>query len=234
MAGQANTGAVTPKHTSLTQLDFALGSINLSTFSLDWLLSTKFFSPVPIHEQMNMASPKSSGPDHARPPRAPKLTSLQDLTLIEAWDTEKNAPKYVTFYHVTADEELWFGQSPKNKRDLTLDEYREALERVPDEDVYPEIPPGARLTLAPDSIPDPVHVKRPGLNSYEAMKGTHYVVKNVLDEALAMEKVSKGPAPRHRQVPRLPHQTPPHHLPRPGAARAHALPVLPQARPPAR
>lgn len=27
----------------------------------------------------------------------PTVTSLQDLTIIEAWDTEANKPKYVTF-----------------------------------------------------------------------------------------------------------------------------------------
>lgn len=141
-----------------------------------------------------MASPNSSQFDHTRP-MAPKLTSLHDLTLIEAWDTEKNEPKYVTFYHITADEELWFGQSFKNKRDLTLDEYREALERVPDEEIYPEIPPDTQLTVAPDDIADAVYVKRPGLNSYETMKGSHFIVKNVLDETLIMEKISKTQHP---------------------------------------
>lgn len=142
----------------------------------------------------NMASPNFPSPDHKRL-MAPKLTSLQDLTLVEAWDTEKNEPKYVTFYHITADEEVWFGQSFKNKRSLTLDEYREALERVPDEDVYPEIPSNIQVTLAPDNIPDSVHIKRPGLDSYEIMKGTHYIVKNVLDETLIMEKISKTQHP---------------------------------------
>lgn len=128
-------------------------------------------------------------------PKAPKLTSLRDLTIIEAWDCEKNAPKYVTFYLVTDDEELWFGQSSKNKRELTLDEYHEALERVPDGEIYPEIPPDIELTIAPDDIDGPVYIKRPGLNSYEEMKGTSHVVKAVLDETLIMEKICKTQHP---------------------------------------
>jgi serine/threonine protein kinase len=124
--------------------------------------------------------------------KAPKLKSLQDLTIIEAWDNETNAPKYVTFYHVTAEEELWFGQSSKNKRDLNLDDYREAMERVPDEDVYPEIPTDIKLTTLPeDKIDCPVYIKRPGINCYETMQGTPFVVKALLDETLIMEKICK-------------------------------------------
>lgn len=141
-----------------------------------------------------MASQDPSGIGQPRP-KAPKLTSLQDLTIIEAWDSERNAPKYVTFYLVTDDEELWFGQSSKNKRELTLDEYHEALELVPDGDIYPEIPPDTELTVAPDAIDGPVYIKRPGLNSYETMKGTHFVVKAVLDETLIMEKICKTQHP---------------------------------------
>lgn len=101
----------------------------------------------------------------------PKLTSLQDLTIIEAWDNKTNTPKYVTFYHVTAEEELWFGQSSKNKRDLTLDEYSKAMKRVPDEEVYPEIPAGIELTIPPDNTMNDcaVYTKRPGLNCFETM-----------------------------------------------------------------
>lgn len=140
-----------------------------------------------------MASEKSAGSGQTL--KAPKLTSLQDLTIIEAWDGERNAPKYVTFYLVTADEEVWFGQSFKNKRDITLDEYHEALERVPDEEIYPEIPPNTKITLAPDNITDPLYIKRPGLNSYETMKGTLFIVKNVLDETLVMEKICETQHP---------------------------------------
>ncbi|EXL93385.1 kinase-like domain-containing protein [Fusarium oxysporum II5] len=34
----------------------------------------------------------------------PTVTSLQDLTIIEAWDAEANTPKYITFYLVTPDD----------------------------------------------------------------------------------------------------------------------------------
>ncbi|KAL0766518.1 hypothetical protein CaCOL14_010963 [Colletotrichum acutatum] len=125
----------------------------------------------------------------------PTITSLQDLTLIEAWDNDANAPNYVTFYHITDEAELWFAQSSKNKREIPLEEYRQALELVPDEEIYPEIPTGAKLTIAPDNIDDPVFIKRLGLNCYESMKGTPYVWKSVLDETLIMEKVSKNPHP---------------------------------------
>ncbi|KAJ0168374.1 Serine/threonine-protein kinase/endoribonuclease IRE2 [Colletotrichum tanaceti] len=142
-----------------------------------------------------MASLPSETETDSQSTQAPKLTSLQDLTLVEAWDPKTNAPKYVTFYHITDEAELWFGQSYKNKRELTLDEYRDALERVPDDEIYPEIPTDTELTIAPDDIDCPVYIKRPGLNCYETMKGTPYVPKAVLDEALMLEKISKTQHP---------------------------------------
>lgn len=141
-----------------------------------------------------MASQKSSGCDPTTI-KAPKLTSLQDLTIFEAWDREKNAPKYVTFYHVTGDEEVWFGQSFKNKSEMSLNDFQEALERVPDEEIYPDIPPDTKITLAQGNIDGPLYIKRPGLNSYETMKGTSFIVKNVLDETLIMEKIRETPHP---------------------------------------
>jgi hypothetical protein len=71
---------------------------------------------------------------------APQVSSLQDLTIIEAWDAETNKSKYITFYVVTPDEEVYFGQSFKNKRDMTLAEYRSALARIEDAEIYPEYP----------------------------------------------------------------------------------------------
>jgi hypothetical protein len=43
--------------------------------------------------------------------KAQPVTSLQDLTIINAWDSETNTAKYMTFCLVTHDEEVYFGQS---------------------------------------------------------------------------------------------------------------------------
>lgn len=125
-----------------------------------------------------------------------KLTSLQDLTIIEAWDSMTSTPKYVTFYFVSEIDELYFGQSSKNKRDMTLAEYSAALQHVPDEEIYPEVPEESHLKVASQSLDDSsAYVKRPGLNSYEIMKGTNYIPKVTLNETLIMERLSKSPHP---------------------------------------
>lgn len=59
--------------------------------------------------------------------KPPPINPLQDLTLVEAWDSERNTPKYVTLYLITKDEEVYFGQSLKNKREITFAEYNAAL-----------------------------------------------------------------------------------------------------------
>ncbi|KAH7208386.1 kinase-like domain-containing protein [Fusarium oxysporum] len=126
----------------------------------------------------------------------PTVTSLQDLTIIEAWDTEANKPKYVTFYLVTLDEEVFFGQSKKNKRELSFAEFTAALQHVKDEDIYPEVPKDVTLKLAPDNLDGSlVYVKRPGLNNYETMRGTDFIPKELLAETVTMEKVSQTPHP---------------------------------------
>jgi serine/threonine protein kinase len=128
--------------------------------------------------------------------KPPILTSLQDLTIIVAWDPEANTSKYITFYVIIPDEEVYFGQSSKNKREMTLAEYQAALEPVEDDEIYPACPAAMDLTIAPDSLDHCcAYIKRPGLYSYEDMKGTNFIPKSVLDETLIMEQISKTPHP---------------------------------------
>ena len=115
---------------------------------------------------------------------------------MEAWDVGANKPKYVTFYLVTPDEEVYFGQSFKSKADLSLQEYRSALARVRDEELYPRIPTEITLTIASENLDDvSAFIKRPGLNCYETMKRWDYVTKALLGETLIMEQLSKTPHP---------------------------------------
>ena len=120
------------------------------------------------------------------------MTALQDLTILEALDPETDEPKYVTFYLVTSDEEVYFGQSSKNKRDITLSEYTSALQHIPDDEIYPPIPKDVALTIAPEDLDDlSAFIKRPGLNCYETMKGSQYIPTEILGETLTMELISE-------------------------------------------
>jgi len=124
------------------------------------------------------------------------ITSLQDLTIIEAWGSDAESSKYVTFYHVTSTGELYFGESSKQKMSISLNEYRSALQRVSDDEIYPKIPEGTRLTVAPEALDDTLaYFKRTGLVHYESMRGTGFVPKALLDEVLVMEQISKASHP---------------------------------------
>ena len=104
--------------------------------------------------------------------------------------------KYTTFYLVTPEEEAYFGQSSKNKKDMTFAEYDAALERIKDEEIFPEVPTDVKLTITPPDLDEySVFIKRLGLNCYEAMKGSNYITKALLDETLIMEQISQSPHP---------------------------------------
>ncbi|KAK4220507.1 kinase-like domain-containing protein [Podospora fimiseda] len=133
-------------------------------------------------------------------PRARQTTPnhqiLARLDHHRSMGSKTNAPKYCTFYHITRDEQVWFGQSFKNKRELSFQEYSDALELIKDEEIFPLVPEGVELTIAPDHLNDDnAYVKRPGLNSYEEFKGTDFVTKQLLDKTLIMEQISNTPHP---------------------------------------
>lgn len=125
-------------------------------------------------------------------PTIPNVFSITDLTIVKAWDPDTNSSKYITFRVITPDEAVFFGESPKQKRDMTLEGYNSALNRIADNETYPEVPQNVQLKLALESLDDNLaYVKRPGLNCYETMEDTGFVPNALLDETLIMKLVSK-------------------------------------------
>ncbi|KAK6080867.1 hypothetical protein SCUP234_04965 [Seiridium cupressi] len=124
----------------------------------------------------------------------PSVRSLQDLTIVEAWDPATNTAKYTTFYYITEVEGVWFGESPKNKREISLSEYESLLQRIRDEEIYPEIPGNVQLRTISEDPPD-CYIKRPGLYNYEDTRNTNFIPTEVLNEVLIMEKISQEPGP---------------------------------------
>ncbi|AEO70700.1 uncharacterized protein THITE_2122389 [Thermothielavioides terrestris NRRL 8126] len=138
----------------------------------------------------------SGSADSSPEKKPPVLSTLQDLTILEAFDQGATEAKYVTFYLVTAEDEVYFGQLFKPKKEITLEEYNAALKYVPDSEIYPAVPPNTALTIAPTDLDDTsAFIKRSGLNCYESMKGTNFVPKGVLEETLIMEQISRTPHP---------------------------------------
>ncbi|KAI5917624.1 serine/threonine-protein kinase [Camillea tinctor] len=138
----------------------------------------------------------SSYHTHPLGKRFPFVKSIEDLTIFEAWGSLANRPKYITFYTISPKEEVFFGQSPKSKSEMDLADYLSGLEYIRDEEVFPKVPAAVSLTIAPDDLDGAsTFIKRPGLNCYEIMKGSGYIPKKFLDEALAIERISKAPHP---------------------------------------
>jgi hypothetical protein len=108
--------------------------------------------------------------------KSPSVKSLEDLHIIECSEPETNKFMYVTFYHVIPEEDIYFGESSKNPREITLAEYRSALKHINDDEIFPMVPKDISLMIAPDSLND-VFIKRPGLMCYENRTGTDRTVR---------------------------------------------------------
>ena len=116
--------------------------------------------------------------------------------IVEDWDPETDRAKYTTWFHITKENEVYFGESAKNKRDISIAEYNAGLVRINDADIFPETPTDVDLTIAPAHLNDvSAYIKQPGLIHYPSMKGTGQISRAVLDETLVMEQISKTPHP---------------------------------------
>ncbi|KAK2758735.1 hypothetical protein FQN54_003425 [Arachnomyces sp. PD_36] len=120
---------------------------------------------------------------------SPSVESLDDLIVLQSYETETQEFQYLTIIHETPDDRIYFGKSPKKPSEMTLPEYRSALKPVNDDEIFPKISEDMALTVAPNSILG--FVKRPGLWRYEDKMGTDLVAKEALKEALVMEQVAK-------------------------------------------
>ncbi|KAK5629219.1 hypothetical protein RRF57_004934 [Xylaria bambusicola] len=115
---------------------------------------------------------------------------------MEALDSKTDELKYVVFYHITSDGDLYYGQIFKQRKDISFADYTSALEHVSDEGVYPLVPEGIMLKIAPnhwDRTTAPT--KRPGLTCYKAMKGTEFIPKQILQGKLLWSSSPKPPTP---------------------------------------
>lgn len=123
--------------------------------------------------------------------------SVQDISpLYEAFsmdDDEDGNPifQYSSFGFVSDEYIAYFGQSKLRKYDLTSKDIRESLQRLPDEDVYPQAPQD--ITTFTDPLSSDVFLKRPKL--HEDFIGTRLLPKLVLQEAMILEQLLKKPHP---------------------------------------
>ncbi|KAJ5598442.1 hypothetical protein N7537_008526 [Penicillium hordei] len=75
----------------------------------------------------------------------PLVKSLQDLTIVESWSDGKL--KFTTFYHFMDDEKIFFCYTSNYKGEMTIGQFNSSPRRFQDQNIYPEIPVNAHLTL---------------------------------------------------------------------------------------
>ncbi|KAK1773081.1 kinase-like domain-containing protein [Copromyces sp. CBS 386.78] len=128
---------------------------------------------------------------------APQVKSWRDLSFLsECVSPDSNDTVYTTFALVDDEDRVFFGQLPFKKTEITFEQITAALEPVPDEHIYPELP---KFTVAPKDINRPdVYIKRPSLSAYEDLKEEDALGSlplELLDEARILELTLRKPHP---------------------------------------
>lgn len=124
------------------------------------------------------------------------ITPPQDVqaftNLDGATGGEKEGKPYTTFWKLYRNGEAYFAQVFKPRLDIEIGEVREALRRVPDADIYPEIPEGTNLTVVTtiDKPNEELYIKRPSLFTYETSEPLDWTRAIFLGEAEIMEQFS--------------------------------------------
>lgn len=112
--------------------------------------------------------------------RIPSVKSFDDLQVMISHDESKTY-MYTTAYHATSDDIMYFCQLDKKRP--AFSEFYEALEPVPDEELYPLVPADIPLTIAPENLDESsAFIKRHAFVHYEDAKGTDLLPKILLSE----------------------------------------------------
>lgn len=131
---------------------------------------------------------------------APRIKSVQDLDAIsEDFDPRTGQVRYTTFYIFDHDDCAFWGKIFKPKQAIALKEYQLALERIPDEKLYPKID-GLKepVTSAENTdIEGQTFIKRPNLTILDLVSDTSFLSDLLLSELQVMERISKAP---HRNM----------------------------------
>ena len=130
----------------------------------------------------------------------PIITQWSDFDgVYEAFEINTHKFLYTTFSVIDGDDVFYFGQLSAPKLKISLEQYTAALERIPDEDLFPEVPSDARLTVAANELDvNTLYIKRPRLRMYEEYKKDDMlsvIPTLLLDEARALQIISQQPHP---------------------------------------
>lgn len=120
----------------------------------------------------------------------PNITSKQDLkNLCEVSDASSDAFLRTTFTYVDADDRVWFGQvDGVDKFDVTVEDINRLLMSIPDDAVYPDIPPDSTILTERNEISE-LYIKRPRLLCLDEPAEAKLIPGMFLEEARVLEQL---------------------------------------------
>lgn len=122
-----------------------------------------------------------------------QIQSKKDLAaLCEVTDVETGTFQRCTFTYFDKDDSAWFGQTPGiRKHNLTVEDIRASLEKVPDERIYPVATP--LITLAPNLDRSDIFIKRPQVLHLDDEEETKLLPQILIEEADILELIKRRP-----------------------------------------
>jgi serine/threonine protein kinase len=130
---------------------------------------------------------------------APQINKFDDMEVAEIFDSSGEKFLYTEFFHIDEDDVVYYGQLKMDKLKISLDQFQSALQHIPDEELYAQLPSDANYTLAPDDADENTfHFKRPNMFHYDQYKENDSLDSfpiMILEEVKALELVSQHPHP---------------------------------------
>ncbi|KAK0777697.1 hypothetical protein LTR75_015871 [Friedmanniomyces endolithicus] len=119
----------------------------------------------------------------------------QDVNLFEVFAAASGAFRRTLFTHVDTDERAWAGEAHKiPKYDLTDEDIRAKLQKIPDHDAFPKMTQDISL-LPQHSDATELFFKRPQIHCLLEEFGGSIVPQMLLEEAQVMEVLARHPHP---------------------------------------
>lgn len=130
----------------------------------------------------------------AEPATKPEVTCVQDLdAVIEDMDPTTRSVRYTTFYVFGDEDALFFGKVSKPKAEITVKDYTDALEPVPDDIVFPIVPNEPELRIALNDRE--AYIKQPNMTVYDLYNDDDFLARVLQSEVSIMETIARHPHP---------------------------------------
>ncbi|KAK1091509.1 hypothetical protein LTR48_006163 [Friedmanniomyces endolithicus] len=125
------------------------------------------------------------------------ICSKRDLTVLcEVEDAETGAFLRSTYGYIDRSESAWFGRMPDvRKYDLTVEDLKRTLKRIPDEQIYPIATPPIPIVPYRGNEGNSLYIKRPKLTGYDDADIAALVPGLMLEEARLLEFLKTRPHP---------------------------------------